>query len=328
MSRTYKATGINLKSIPLGEADRLVTILTREYGLIRAVAPGARKQKSKLGGRTGLFVVNQLLLAKGRSLDKITQAETLESYPGLSKDLGKLAASQYLAELVLYHALSEQPQEELFELLNEHLRRLEQLPDVTANQSETSLVLAQLSQGIFHLLALAGVAPQVQICCVTQRSLNPNFTHPDWRVGFSLDAGGTVSLAGNEAGVASSPPSVVPRKRMVAQTTGNYHPDVQNQPPLRLNSKLDAIELTLLQQLAASELPPLTQVLGNQATEKLTLESVKLVWVKIERLLREYVEYHFGRSIRSATLLDALSIPEPKIDAGKRGRGNAYTRKN
>ncbi|NER20934.1 MAG: DNA repair protein RecO [Symploca sp. SIO1B1] len=328
MSRTYKATGINLKSIPLGEADRLVTILTREYGLIRAVAPGARKQKSKLGGRTGLFVVNQLLLAKGRSLDKITQAETLESYPGLSKDLGKLAASQYLAELVLYHALSEQPQEELFELLNEHLRRLEQLPNVTANQSETSLVLAQLSQGIFHLLALAGVAPQVQICCVTQQSLNPNFTDPDWRVGFSLDAGGTVSLAGNEAGVAPSPSSVVPRKRIVAQTTGNYHPDVQSQPPLRLNSKLDAIELTLLQQLAASELPPLTQVLRNQATEKLTFESVKSVWGKVEHLLREYAEYHFGRSIRSAALLDALSIPEPKIDVGTRGHGDAETRKN
>ncbi|NES24380.1 MAG: DNA repair protein RecO [Symploca sp. SIO3E6] len=307
MSRTYKATGINLKSMPLGEADRLVTILTREYGLIRAVAPGARKQKSKLGGRIGLFVVNQLLLAKGRSLDKITQAETLESYPGLSKNLGKLAASQYLAELVLYHALSEQPQEELFELLNEHLRRLEQLPDVTGNQSETSLVLAQLSHGIFHLLALAGVAPQVQICCVTQQSLNPNFTDPDWRVGFSLDAGGTVSLAGNQSGVAPSPPSVVPRQGIVAQTTGNYHTDVQSQPPLRLHSQLDAIELTLFQQLAASELPPLTQVLRNQTTEKLTLESVKLVWVKLERLLREYAEYHFGRSIRSAALLDALS---------------------
>ena len=106
MSRTYKATGINLKSMPLGETDRLVTILTRELGLIRVVAPGARKQNSKLGGRMGLFVVNELLVSKGRSLDKITQAETLESYPGLSKNLSKLAASQYLAEVVLCYALS------------------------------------------------------------------------------------------------------------------------------------------------------------------------------------------------------------------------------
>ena len=69
MSRTYKVTGINLKGMPLGEADRLLTILTQELGLIRVVAPGARKQNSKLGGRSGLFVVNELLIAKGRSLD-------------------------------------------------------------------------------------------------------------------------------------------------------------------------------------------------------------------------------------------------------------------
>jgi DNA repair protein RecO (recombination protein O) len=43
MSQTYKATGINLKSVPLGEADRILTILTREFGLVRAVASGARK---------------------------------------------------------------------------------------------------------------------------------------------------------------------------------------------------------------------------------------------------------------------------------------------
>ncbi|MDB9379435.1 DNA repair protein RecO, partial [Nodularia sphaerocarpa] len=74
MTKTYKATGINLKAQVLGESDRIVTILTREFGLIRAVAPGARKQNSSLGGRSGMFVVNELLIAKGRSLDRITQA--------------------------------------------------------------------------------------------------------------------------------------------------------------------------------------------------------------------------------------------------------------
>ena len=69
MSRTYKATGINLKAIPMGENDRLMTILTKEYGLLRAIAPGARKHKSRLGGRSALFVVNELMLSKGKSLD-------------------------------------------------------------------------------------------------------------------------------------------------------------------------------------------------------------------------------------------------------------------
>jgi DNA repair protein RecO (recombination protein O) len=310
MSRTYKATGINLKSMPLGEADRLVTILTREFGLIRVVAPGARKQKSKLGGRSGLFVVNELLLAKGRSLDKITQAETLESYPGLSKDLGKLAASQYLAELVLCHALSEQPQEELFELLNEHLRRLECLPSTPGNQTGVSLVLAHLSHGIFHLLALAGIAPQVQICCVTQHSLKPDFFDPNWQVGFSVDAGGTVSLAVNQSEVQTLHRPVVTRTGTTTQTTDNEQTEEQTQPPPRLNTKLDAIELTLLQQLAEAELPELSTVLPAQVAGLSPLESFEPVWVKVERILRDYAQYHFGRSIRSAVLVDALSIPD------------------
>ena len=308
MSRTYKATGINLKSMPLGEADRLVTVLTREFGLIRVVAPGARKQNSKLGGRSGLFVVNELLVAKGRSLDKITQAETLESYPGLSKDLSKLAASQYLAELVLCHALSEQPQEELYALLNEHLRRLEYLPKPSTDKLKTASVLAHLSHGVFHLLALAGVAPQVQVCCVTQHSLKPDFTTPDWRVGFSVDAGGAVSLADNNFVAQSLPRPVVVRGGTIAQATASDASDVQIPPPPRLNTKLTALELTLLQKLAEAQLPQLNTLLPQGGL--FTVDSMDTAWVKVERVLRDYAQYHFGRAIRSATLVDALSIPD------------------
>jgi DNA repair protein RecO (recombination protein O) len=302
MSRTYNATGINLKSMPLGEADKLVTILTKEFGLIRAVAPGARKQKSKLGGRSGLFVVNELQLAKGRSLDKITQAETLESYPGLSKDLGKLAASQYLAEVVLCHALSEQPQEELYALLNEHLRRLEQLPKGSNPYAETSSVLAHLSQGVFHLLALAGVAPQVQACCITQHSIIPDFSNPDWRVGFSVEAGGTVSLTEHKSTIQTPPRPLITKGGIITQTTSSHQTETETMPPPRLNIKLDATELTVLQQLAGAKLP-------NQSPDK-SLFDVDAVWVKVERILRDYSQYHFGRSIRSAVLIDALSGPD------------------
>lgn len=308
MSRTYKATGIILKSMPLGEADKLLTILTRELGLVRVVAPGARKQNSKLGGRSGLFVVNELLLAKGRSLDKITQAETLESYPGLSKNLGKLAASQYLAEVVLCHALSEQPQEELYELLNEHLRRLACLPNTSDRNLEVSSVLAHLSHGVFHLLALAGIAPQVQVCCVTQHVLKPDLTDPDWRVAFSVDAGGTVSLAARELeGNRLNRPVLVGGVKSSNQEHDSMH--VPTTPLPRLNTQLDAIELTLLQQLATSELPPLETLFPQQRTDLFLQKSMNGVWVKVERVLREYAQYHFGKTIRSATLVDALSPP-------------------
>lgn len=262
MSRTYKATGINLKAIPMGEADRLITILTREHGLVRVMAVGARKQNAKLGGRSDLFVVNDLLIAKGRSLDKVIQAETLASYPGLGQDLKKLTASQYLAELSLCQAMSEQPQEDLFILLNEHLKRLERSPD--------TLVMAHLTHAVFQLLALGGVAPQVQQCCVTRRPLTPNFADAHWRIVFSIPSGGVVVTAKAE------------------------------RPTLDL--PITATQLALLQQLAQAALPD-----PNSFIPHLPLDSSKVegLWRGTERILRLYAQYHFDRVIRSATLIDS-----------------------
>jgi DNA repair protein RecO (recombination protein O) len=303
MSRTYKATGINLKSMPMGETDRLLTILTQEFGLIRAIAPGSRKHQSALRGRSELFVVNELLIAKGRSLDKITQAETVESYPGLAKNLSKLAASQYLAELVLYQALSEQPQTELFEILNEHLRRLENLPNKT---NDNSLVLAHLSHGIFHILALSGIAPQVHICCLTKQPLAPDFSTPDWRVGFSLESGGIVDLAPEgerERGREGE------RERAHAREMGSsYQLSVANsstETPPKINFKLKSVELALFQQLAGPDLDRLETVLPSQTGEPYQTSSVDRAWFAIEKILRQYAQYQLGRAIRSATLVDA-----------------------
>ncbi|MBW4616510.1 MAG: DNA repair protein RecO [Desmonostoc vinosum HA7617-LM4] len=297
MSRTYKATGINLKTQVLGESDKIVTILTREFGLIRAVAPGARKHNSSLGGRSGMFVVNELLIAKGRSLDKITQAQTLKTYPGLAKDLGKLAAGQYLAEIVLSQALSEQPQEELYELFNEHLNRLEILPI-----KETSSIFAYLAHGLFHLLALGGLTPQVQACCLTQHPLKPNLIDPHWQVGFSIPAGGTVCLEAWERlrkqraiGVEEN---ITPTK--VANHPVNPSPQISNSQTVVvhrqeipvISSRLSATELTMLQQLSQ---PEIMQV--NAAKDD--------AWLSVEQVLRQYAQYHLGRPIRSATLIDS-----------------------
>lgn len=323
MSRVYKATGINLKSMPLGESDRLITILTQEYGLIRAVAPGARKHNSKLGGRSGLFVVNELLIAQGRSLDKITQAETIESYPALSQDLGKLAASQYLAEMVMCQALSEQPQTELFCLLAEHLKRLEQLP-----KSSGFSVLAHLSQAVFHFLALAGITPQVQACCLTGHPLSPDFTSPEWQIGFSISVGGVVDLAAweqlkkqekNSYKTRPSQPTATannkttsvssPSNRVAEAQSPGYQTVDLGQEKLVLDTRLNATQLALLQQLAGANLSQIDTPLSDQP---LSLDT-DTGWLSIEQILRQYVQYHFGRPIRSAALIDSYfaSLPTP-----------------
>ncbi len=292
MSQTYQATGIILKGQPLAETDRLVTVLTSERGLIRAIAPGARKHKSRLRGRSELFVVNNLLIVKGRSLDKIIQADTVYTYPGLSRDLGKLAAAQYLAEIVLALALSEQPQIELYELINEHLRRLEKL-------ASQQVVYPYLAHAVFHLLAIAGVAPQVHACCLTQEMLPPNYTIPNWQVGFSFEQGGIINLA---ASVLTGGKEIAPEQMSVATTK------IVNSTnsPSPIDYKLNAVELTLMQQLSYHSLLQIEK-LFPQGLANLALDSA---WIRIERILREYSQFYLGKTIRSATLVDNLYLVE------------------
>jgi DNA repair protein RecO (recombination protein O) len=270
MSGTYKATGINLKAIPIGENDRLMTILTREHGLIKAIVPGARKSNSSFGGRSALFVVNNLLIAKGRSIDKITQAETVTTYRQLTGDLGKLAASQYLAEIVLAQALSDHPQPELYELLMLHLGRLNGL-----DRDDNTGSISHLCQGIFHLLALGGIAPQVYDCCITRQSIEPNFNKIDWQIGFSIASGSTVELD------------------LVAQD-----------PSVTIDYRFTALDLLLFQHLSDPSLDRL-----DLAIDKFTLETISdvqlaNVWRRIERILRQYIYYHLNLQIRSAALID------------------------
>jgi DNA repair protein RecO (recombination protein O) len=240
-SKTYQVTGINLKATPFGEADRLVTILTPQHGLLRVVAPGARKPRSSLGGRSGIFVVNQLLLARGKSMDRITQAETLHTYRTLALDLSKLAISQYWAEIVLAQAMSDHPQSDLYEVLNVHLRRLDALKDGDA--------LGHLCQGIFHLLALGGIAPQVYNCWATSEPIVPNLGDPHWRIGFNIDRGGTVRIG-----------------QAVESTGGLYY--------------LNAIETHLFQQLSAGELAPNEVEPADLAAAWLRIEGILRRYIK------------------------------------------------
>ncbi|GAP93760.1 DNA repair protein RecO [Leptolyngbya sp. NIES-2104] len=290
MSRTYKAIGINLKAMPLGEADRIVTILTKEFGLLRAVAMGARKQNSKLGGRSGLFVVNELLMAKGRSLDKITQAETLESYPGLARNLKKLTAGQYLAELTLQQALSEQPQEELFYLLNEHLGRIEQCDDAE--------VLPRLIHAVYQLLVVAGIAPQVHQCSVTGAVIQPDFENPDVQAGFSSAIGGVVKLEELDRMVEEQSPAYRVQSPVGEYRVANVQTVRKSRPAL--NVPLHAPELAALQHLPQAEPPTPDQHPIS-------------VWLTLEKLLRQYAQYHFDQPIRSAALIESCFAPDSML---------------
>ncbi|MEE3715779.1 DNA repair protein RecO [Tumidithrix elongata RA019] len=297
MSRTYRTIGINLKGVAMGENDRLLTILTREHGLIRAVAAGARKHRSNMTGRSGLFVVNDLLISPGRSLDRIKHAETLQSFIGLGHNLAKLTAAQYLAELTLIQALSAQPQEELFELLTEHLIRLQ--------NAENHRVLACLVHGVYHLLAIAGFAPQVHACCFTQEALIPP-ADLKWRVGFSFSGGGIVSLSGSSEvqGFSAKPlpvrsqrPETNLTETMVAELQATEYQTINrikftDSFSTKIDRYLNATELIAMQSLVQPELSQTVSDVHSTA------------WLTVERLLRAYAQYHFDKPIQSAALID------------------------
>jgi len=274
LPKEYRATGINLKGMPLGENDRLLTILTREYGLIKAVATGARKHRSAMAGRSGLFVVNDLQIAIGRSMDRIKNAEMLQSFVGLGKTLARLTAAQYLSELALMQALSAQPQEELFLLLVEHLTRIQ--------NAEDRHILAHLAHGIYHLLAIAGFAPQVYSCCMTQSAVIPNRENSKWKAGFSIVGGGIINLE-------------TPISR-----DGNPNGDRLHQFP-EIGS--DAMQNRISHYISARELLAIQELTQTDLTDNI-LESHITDWLAVERLLRAYAQYHFDRPIQSSALID------------------------
>ncbi|HWC14990.1 MAG TPA: DNA repair protein RecO [Actinomycetota bacterium] len=101
MPGIYEDEAVVLKTIKLGEADRIVTLMTRRNGKVRAVAKGVRKTKSRFGGRLEPFTRVELMLYRGRKdLDTITSADILTSFDSVRKDYARLTSAAALAEIV------------------------------------------------------------------------------------------------------------------------------------------------------------------------------------------------------------------------------------
>lgn len=123
--RTYKTEGIILKRTNFGEADRLLTVFTKHYGKIRARAPGIRRTTSRKAPHLELFNLASLFLAQGKNFDIVTEAVTLANFPGIRKDLKKVALAYYFCELVDGLCPERQESKEVFSLLKRSLRESE-----------------------------------------------------------------------------------------------------------------------------------------------------------------------------------------------------------
>src|SRR5512136_681352 len=154
--RYYQTEAIIIRKIKLGEADRILTLYTPDYGKIEAVAKGVRRPKSKLAGHLELLTYSQLRLARGRNLDTITGSQTIESFMPLKDDLRLSSYGLYAAELINQFTVAHAENSALFELFLEALNRLSrsQNPELTLRYFE------------LHLLELSGFRPQLQECVV------------------------------------------------------------------------------------------------------------------------------------------------------------------
>ncbi len=183
----YKEQGVVLRSVKLGEADKIVTVMTQGAGKVRAVAKGIRKTTSRFGARLEPFTHVSLLVYRGRgALDTVTQAEIISPFRAIREDLGLFAAGETMLEAVDKVAEEHERNIRLFLLLLSGLRALETRPADAAAVAESFLL---------KLLSLSGFHPSLTACAVCGR--------PDPEL-FSAGQGGAVcaSCAEHDAGPA------------------------------------------------------------------------------------------------------------------------------
>lgn len=180
-SRSYRTQALILKRRDFGESDRLITLLTPDYGKLDAVAKGARKPASTKTGHVELYTRAEVLLAKGRELSILVQAQMVEPFLALREDLTRGAYASYCAELLdRLTANREEHMEALFALLDVTFARL-------CNTDDLRRVVRYYE---LRLLDAVGFRPQLSECVITQHPILPEDQF------FSFAEGGVVSTDG------------------------------------------------------------------------------------------------------------------------------------
>jgi DNA repair protein RecO (recombination protein O) len=174
--RVYRTEAVVLRRFNLGEADRLLTLYTLKHGKVKAIAKGVRRPKSRKAGHLEPFTQVELMLARGRELDIITQAEAIDTYPQLREDLVRIGQASYVIELVDAFTVERDENRLLFGLLITTLDRLAHLESVEATIRHFEL----------RFLELAGFRPEWFVCLNCKDEVRPEDQF------FSADQGGVL----------------------------------------------------------------------------------------------------------------------------------------
>jgi DNA repair protein RecO (recombination protein O) len=172
--RVYKAQAIVLRRISVGETDRILTLFTREYGKLSAIAKGARRSVSRLAAATEPLTFSRVLLAVGQNLDVLTQGEVRAAFPEIRADLTRISYASYFSELANAGLEERQPNPDLFDLLlsSFHILSHSDQPDLVARAFE------------LQALRLLGYQPELRQCVRCRAALHGS------GLGFSASRGG------------------------------------------------------------------------------------------------------------------------------------------
>ncbi len=187
--RIYRTRALILKRRDQGEADRVLTIFTPEYGKRAVIARGVRKPASRKAGHLEPFTHVALMLAKGKTWDVITSAQTVTSFRKLREDLDMLAYASYFCELLDAFVQVDDPHPELYELLLNAFRRLQVSPNLALTGRWYELAL----------LKHAGFAPQLFHCVQCGERIQPVINY------FSHERGGVLCPSHGEGATDARP---------------------------------------------------------------------------------------------------------------------------
>lgn len=180
----YKAEAVILRSMVYREADRILTLFTREAGKVSAIARGVRKTTSRLRGAVQLFSHTRLVLYSGRSLDTVSQGDAEDDFAYLEQDLERFTTASYCAELVDRLTPEREPQPKVFFLMLSALRALK--------QGDTELIARVFE---LKLLDILGYRPSLTECVVGNHLLSSVAGEGGQQVWFSIERGGVVCPA-------------------------------------------------------------------------------------------------------------------------------------
>ncbi|HVM00421.1 MAG TPA: DNA repair protein RecO [Egibacteraceae bacterium] len=197
----YREQGIVLRTYKLGEADRIVCLLTQGRGKVRAVAKGVRRPTSRLGGRLEPFSHVDLQLYEGRNLDIVTQVELITPHAAVRADFALSACGSAMAEATDRVAQEGERSNPLFLLLIDGLRALSRPAADPA---------AMLDAWLLRLAGVAGYHPYLDACA--------GCGLPGAHSVFHIAAGGLLCPACAPAGARGMDPAAVALLRRLART--------------------------------------------------------------------------------------------------------------